>query len=376
MMSFAYLLNHHLKHHRQRLISPALLLPVCLSATLLGATVAHAQTTILAPPNYSDLDEGNGQGNGLYDTVPRSSNNAQNNAANSSLETQRLDISGAQAGQPLPQSLQPPQEKNIRNLIRSLGVQSRDVQDMVITHIASEMQFREPMRNASTRLFQAMSRPGVTDAQLGVLLNDCRVAYETDKLRRLDTLDVLKAKIGPFLTPRTESMLFLLGLEGDVVITLPTPALLAQSQREQQRLSRVVEGLKLEADSLRRERDDLKAEFQAFQVTVQAGSAGNATKASVVASAQINPHGSVHGFYALPSKRSEENLTAEQKEIIRLSEENADLQKDVKRLRRENTTLLRSLRKANDADGKRHTEKPDTEKREAEKEGKTKADKR
>ncbi|HEY0074218.1 MAG TPA: hypothetical protein VGB77_08960 [Abditibacteriaceae bacterium] len=370
MMSLVYLLNHPLKHTRQRLISPALLLPVCLSATLLGATAAYAQTTILAPPNYSDLDEGNGQTNNLYDTLPRLSNSAQNNTANNSLETQRFDVSGAQAQQPLQQSLQPPQEKNIRNLIRSLGVQSRDVQDMVITHIVSEMQFREPMRNASSRLFQAMSRPGVTDAQLGVLLNDCRVAYETDKLRRLDTLDVLKAKIGPFLTPRTESMLFLLGLEGDVIITLPTPALLAQSQREQQRLSRVVEGLKLEADSLRRERDDLKAEFQAYQVANQVANAAKAP-VNVVASAQINPHGSTRGFYAPPSKRSEENLTDDQKEIIRLTKENADLQKDVKRLRREKTTLLRSFRKATAADGKR-----DTEKREAEKEGKTKADKR
>jgi cell division protein FtsB len=248
---------------------------------------------------------------------------------------------------------------------------------MVITHIASEMQFREPMRNASSRLFQAMSRPGVTDAQLGVLLNDCRVAYETDKLRRLDTLDVLKAKIGPFLTPRTESMLFLLGLEGDVIITLPTPALLAQSHREQQRLSRVVEGLKLEADSLRRERDDLKAEFQAYQVANQVANAAKAP-INVVASAQINPHGSTQGFYALPLKRSEEKLMDEQKEIMRLTKENADLtkenadlQKDVKRLRREKTTLLRSFRKVTDADGKR-----DTEKREVEKEGKTKADKR
>lgn len=380
MMSLTYRLNN-----QQRFTSPTSLLSpflplclgACLSATLLGvvglsAAGVHAQTTVLAPPNYSDLDESNG----LYDTSPRTTinpaNNAQDSASNNLLETQRPGISGGPAQQPLPQSLQQPQEKNIRNLIRSLGVHSRDVQDTVITHIANEMQFREPMRNASSRLFQAMNKPGMTDAQLGVLLNDCRVAYETDKVRRLDTLEELKAKIGPLLTPRTESMLFLLGLEGDVVITLPTPALLTQSQREQQRLLRVVEGLKLEADSLRRERDDLKAEFQAYQKAIQAGNAGigGNAKASVLASAQINPNSPPQGFYAPPLNRNEQNLTDEQKEMARLAEENTALKKDIKRLERENSSLSRALKKAeNGAEN-------NSSRRDGEKESKAKSDKR
>ncbi len=60
-------------------------------------------------------------------------------------------------------------------------------------------------------------------------------------------------------------MILLLGLEGDVIITLPTPTLLAQMQRERQQLLKMVDGLKIESDSLRRERDDIKAERDACQ---------------------------------------------------------------------------------------------------------------
>ncbi len=68
--------------------------------------------------------------------------------------------------------------------MRSLGISARDVQDIVISHINSESQAREPMRAASGRLLQAARTPGVTDAQLSVLLNDCRVSFDTDKTRR------------------------------------------------------------------------------------------------------------------------------------------------------------------------------------------------
>ena len=355
MMSLLYPLNHY----RLQLNSPALILPLCLGASLLAASVAHSQVTRPAPPNYSDLDESTG----LYDTLPHPSDNLQNNvnggASGSASEAQRLPIvplpSASLPAMPLP--AQKPQEKNLRNLIRGLGVHSRDVQDMVIAHITTEMQFREPMRNASSRLFQAMNKPGFTDTQLSVLLNDCRVAYETDKVRRSETLDALKFKIGPDLTPRIESMLFLLGLEGDVVITLPTPTLLTQMQREQQRLLKVVDGLKLEADSLRRERDDAKAEFQAYQVTIQAGNAGNAkAPVNVVASAQINPH----GLYAAPD-RDEKNAAQEQKELSRLAEENAELKKNLKRLQREKNGLSRALKRREDRDAKRAREKSEKE---------------
>lgn len=230
------------------------------------------------------------------------------------------------------------QETNIRNLIRSLGVNVREMQDMVISHIANETQAREPMRAASGRLLQAMRTPGVTEAQLSVLLNDCRVSFDTDKVRRAEALDALKTKIGPNLTPRIESMMLLLGLEGDVIITLPSPTMLSQMQRERQQLLKMVEGLKIEADSLRRERDDIKTEYSTYQKS-------NAPYQGVkqTANAQINPN----GLYNLPAVSGASGatvtpLTEEQKELALLRDEIAALKKENKSLQKENTNLRRA----------------------------------
>ncbi len=237
------------------------------------------------------------------------------------------------APSPLPQQAERQnrlQETNIRNLMRSFGVNARDMQDLVISHISNETQAREPMRAASGRLLQAMRTPGVTEAQLGVLLNDCRVSFDTDRMRRADALESLKDKIGLALTPRIESMILLLGLEGDVIITLPSPTMLSQMQRERQQLLRMVDGLKLEADSLRRERDDIKAERDAFARPNVPNPAIHST-----ANAQINPN----GLYNAPEPTAVPVLSEELKEVARLREENARMKKENQRLQRENTTL-------------------------------------
>lgn len=245
------------------------------------------------------------------------------------------------------------QENNIRNLMRSLGIGSRDVQDTVIAHIASETQAREPMAAASGRLLQAMRTPGITDNQLSILLNDCRVSFDTDRTRRVEALDALKNKLGPDLSPRIESMILLLGLDGDVVITLPTPALLTQMQRERQQLLRMVDGLKIEADSLRRERDDVKVERDNYARLMAGNSAilvANAPNQLITqtANAQITPG----GLYTVPASNAvvvtpsvpttPTNLTEEQRELARLREENESLKKENQRLQREKNKAQRA----------------------------------
>jgi hypothetical protein len=321
---------------------PSVLAVIFGAVTIVSCSApSHAQASAPAP-SYAQAGETD-DGEAIIPDVGQNYNSL---PPNNYATPQPAPQQAPQPQQPTPQQIERQnrmQENNIRNLIRSLGINSRDVQDSVIQHIASETQAREPMRAASGRLLQAMRTPGVTDAQLSVLLNDCRVAFDTDQTRRFDALTALKAKIGPDLTPRIESMILLLGLEGDVIITLPSPTMLAQMQRERQQLLKMVDGLKIETDSLRRERDDIKAERDALQ-HINAPLSVSSSVVRQTASAQMTDK----GLYTVPAPNAapdtEINLTDDEKELARLRDENDKLKKENKRLQRENTNLQRSLK--------------------------------
>lgn len=240
-------------------------------------------------------------------------------------------------------------EGSIRNLMRSLGCDSRDVQDMIIAHIAADMNESEEMRTTQLRLLQAMRTKGLPDAQLSVLLDDCRDAFEADKTRRTVAQTQLKGKIGYALTPRIESLLLLLGLEGDVVITLPNPTLLTQLQRERQQLLKAIDGLKIEVNSLRKERDDARIERDAcqrvaFAPVLPGNSAplpGNAIPpaalggtylGSAYSNNGINPNGTyVTSSASRPAKSAQPSVESENE---RLKKENDTLKHELEGLRR------------------------------------------
>ena len=340
MSSFLYrhLRRFHLFPTLGNIVSAKVVGAVLCGALALGNTAAHAQ--LLTPLDETEDGEAiaaNAAPN--YNAAPTIGSPTLNESAadlpSTRLASQQLASQQAERQNRI-------QENNIRNLMRSMGVSSREMQDMVLLHITSETQAREPMRAASGRLLQAMRTPGYTEAQLSVLLNDCRVSFDTDKARRFDALTTLKAKIGPDLSPRMESMILLLGLEGDVIITLPSPTMLSQMQRERQQLLRMVDGLKLEADSLRRERDDMEAERDTFARPVVPNSIIRST-----ASAQINPN-SLNGSYAAPDQKEAPILapflSAEQKELAQLRADNARMKKENQRLQNENTFLRRGAK--------------------------------
>jgi hypothetical protein len=157
------------------------------------------------------------------------------------------------------------QEDRLRQLMIGFGCTSRQVQDTVIAYIVQDTEARGPLRRSSGQLLQAMRTPGVTDAQISVFLNDFRNTIESEKTRRNEAQNTLRDKVGYDMTPRIEAMLYLLGLFGDSVVTLPNPNVTFQLERERNQLQKTVSNLKIDVESLRRERDTARAERDALQ---------------------------------------------------------------------------------------------------------------
>lgn len=177
-----------------------------LSPTLLPTSAAHAQGTAaptMAPANSPATGTAR---------RPRTTP-AEREAARAAREATRAERA----------------DRALRAALTRAGAVDAVTQDAVANYAKSEMVARQEAAEATDRVRQALRNSAVTDAQIGVLLNEMRTAAAQERTRRERTAAALDAQIGYTKKPRIEAVLMLTGLIGDQAaalnpVLLPMPA--------------------------------------------------------------------------------------------------------------------------------------------------------
>ena len=119
-------------------------------------------------------------------------------------------------------------EDKLRALMINLGIKVAVSQDAIIEYLAQDELSRAAMRDAEKRLLNGLRRD-VPPERMRDLLDEYRGAVEKDQSSRLASQRTLDVRIGYSLDPKTEAVLWLMGVLGEGASKLPTSALTARA---------------------------------------------------------------------------------------------------------------------------------------------------
>ena len=134
------------------------------------------------------------------------------------------DRAARQARQKRREAEREKRSQSLRNVMNSMGIGDRALQDEVLRHIAAEVRERGLVRRNAQTIYNALRDPRKTDDEVRDLLRQYHVVVGNDRARRYRAEQVLNERINYRENPRLEAMLLLFGAIGDAPIALsPTP---------------------------------------------------------------------------------------------------------------------------------------------------------
>jgi len=113
------------------------------------------------------------------------------------------------------QMMQQAREQMLRRTLDNSGFTSRPVQDAVVAFVKAQEQATLPLQEQSRRLIEAVSTPGIPEAQVATLLTNFQTAVAAEKARRQAARAALDAKINYSKQPRLAVLLTAMGFIGD-----------------------------------------------------------------------------------------------------------------------------------------------------------------
>lgn len=106
-------------------------------------------------------------------------------------------------------------EQSWRTMLGLSGVKEAATQDAVVALLGEQQQRLDLLRFQAHLLAKAVASPNVPDAQIGMMLQELRVALKAEQERRALAQTALKTKLNTNQDPRTETLLMFHGVLGD-----------------------------------------------------------------------------------------------------------------------------------------------------------------